>query len=496
MVEVVDLRPLLAVLASLACAGLIMLAGYRARLRAWLALAAAVLKFIIVWTMLPGALEGKIYTLRLFEMLPGLELAFRVDALGLFFALVSSTLWILATVYAVAWMRGRPGQRRFFSFFALCISSTVGIAFAENLLTLFMFYELLTVCTYPLVIHEGGLAARRAGRRYLIHTLSGGALILAGMVLIYHLTGTLSLASNGIVDGLSRSELLLIFVLMASGFGVKAAIMPLHSWLPAAMVAPVPVSALLHAVAVVKAGAFGLLRLIYNVFGVDQMRILGFGEILGWIAGVTIIAASVIALRQRKLKRLLAWSTISQLSYIVLAASLLTPAAALAAIIHLANQAFAKITLFFAAGAIERQTGKTRIDELDGIGARMPAVMTAFAVASFSFIGLPLSAGFITKWYLSLGALQADAGGYLLLLALSALLNAAYWLPILYRSFFCKAEGQDDVDRPLSRMLLLPVLICAGYVLILGVGAQAPAMPFALAEAAVRYAFGLQGTIP
>jgi len=473
-----------------------MLAGYRARLRAGLALAAAVLKFIIVWTMLPGALEGKVYSLRLFEMLPGLALAFRVDALGLFFALVSSTLWILATVYAIAWMRGRPGQRRFFSFFALCVSSTVGIAFAENLLTLFMFYELLTVCTYPLVIHEGGLAARRAGRRYLIHTLSGGALILAGMVLIYHLTGTLSLAGNGILDGLSRSELLLIFVLLASGFGVKAAIMPLHAWLPAAMVAPVPVSALLHAVAVVKAGAFGLLRLIYNVFGVDQMRILGFGEVLGWIAGITIIIASVIALRQRKLKRLLAWSTISQLSYIVLAASLLTPAAALAAIIHLANQAFAKITLFFAVGAIERQTGKTRIDELDGIASRMPAVMIAFAVASFSFIGLPLFAGFITKWYLSLGALQADAGGYLLLLALSALLNAAYWLPILYRSFFCKAVEQDGVDRPLSKMLLLPVLICAGYVLVLGIGAQAPAMPFALADAAVRYAFGLPGAIP
>ncbi len=503
--ELLDLRPALALLVSASGAALIMLIGYRARLRAWIAVGAAVLKFAIVWSMLPGALNGQVYVFSLFEVLPGLALAFRVDALGLFFALVSATLWILATVYALTYMRGRQGQRRFFSFFALCVATTVGLAFAENLLTLFVFYELLTVCTYPLVIHDGGLAARRAGRRYLLYTLCGGALILTGMVLIHHLTGTLSLAGTGILDGVeSRSLLLVIFVLLVTGFGVKAAIMPLHAWLPAAMIAPVPVSALLHAVAVVKAGVFGLMRVIYNVFGVEHMRTLGFAEGLGLVAGFTILAASIIALRQQHLKRLLAWSTISQLSYIVLAASLLTPAAALAGIIHLANQAFAKITLFFAAGAIQRATGKTRIDELDGIGRQMPAVMVAFAVASFSFIGVPLFAGFITKWYLSIGALQAGADGYVVLMALSGLLNAAYWLPILYRAWFRPvvevADAGGNVSPSgvafVSPMMLMPILICAAYVLILGAGAEAPAMPFALADTAVGSVFGMPETMP
>ena len=336
--------------------------------------------------------------------------------------------------------------------------------------------------------------ARRAEPRYLVYTLTGGALNLAGMLVIWHQAGTLSLGGTGILGGVDNpNTLLTIFVLLAAGFGVKAAIMPLHAWLPAAMVAPVPVSALLHAVAVVKAGAFGLLRLIYNVFGVDLMRELGYADVLGAIAAVTILLASVIALRQQKIKGLLAWSTISQLSYIVLAACLLTPAAAMASIIHLANQAFAKITLFFAAGVIERGTGATRIDELDGIGYRLPMVMTAFSIASLSFIGVPLLAGFITKWYLSLGALQAGAGIYVWVLAASAVLNAAYWLPILYRAWFRRPQSNGRATRPVSLLMRLPTLVCAVYVVILGIGAEAPAMPFALAESAARFAFGMLG---
>ena len=495
--ELTDLRPALAPVVSALCAALVMLVGYRPRLRAGLAIASAVLKFGVVWSMLPGALAGATYRISFGEVLPGIPFAFRVDALGLFFALVSSTLWIAATVYAVAYMRGKPGQQRFFGFFSLCVSTTVGIAFAENLLTLFVFYELLTVCTYPLVMHEGGLAVRRAGRRYLGYTLFGGTLVLAGMLLVWHLAGTLDLAGNGILGGVeSRPALATAFVLLTVGFGVKAAIMPLHAWLPSAMVAPVPVSALLHAVAVVKAGVFGLLRVIYHVFGVELMRELGYASVLAAVAGATIIVASVIALRQEKIKPLLAWSTISQLSYIVLAASLLTPAAALAAIIHLANQAFSKITLFFAAGVIERATGFTRIDELDGIGYRLPGIMAAFAVASLSFIGVPLFAGFITKWYLSLGALDAGAGVFVVVLAVSALLNALYWLPILYRAFLRAPSDDAPPTRRVSLLMRLPTLVCAGYVILLGVGAEAPAMPFALAESAVRYAFGMTETVP
>src|SRR6056297_3109166 len=259
MPELVDIRPLLAVLASLLCAGAVFTVRQSARWRAFWSLAAAGIKFALVWSMLPGALAGRVYVYQFGELLPGVAFGFRVDALGLFFALVSSTLWIVTTVYALAYMRGSHSLPRFFGFFALCISTTVGIAFAENLLTLFVFYELLTVCTYPLLMHDGGLKARRAGRRYLVYTLTGGALILAGMLMIWHQAGTLSLAGTGILGGVDNpNALLTIFVLLAVGFGVKAAIMPLHAWLPAAMVAPTPVSAPAHPVAGREVGAVGV----------------------------------------------------------------------------------------------------------------------------------------------------------------------------------------------------------------------------------------------
>jgi len=495
--ELIDIRPLLAVLASLACAGAVFTVRHSARWRAFWSLAAAGIKFALVWSMLPGALAGQVYVFQFGELLPGVAFGFRVDALGLFFALVSSTLWVLTTIYALAYMRGGHSLHRFFGFFALCISTTVGIAFAENLLTLFVFYELLTICTYPLIMHNEDLAARRAARKYLVYTLFGGGLILAGMVVVHFTSGSLSLAESGILSPSSSPErLLAIFVLLIAGFGVKAALMPLHAWLPAAMVAPTPVSALLHAVAVVKAGVFGILRTIYNVFGVDLLRDLGYADGLAMLAGAVIIIASVQALRQKRIKARLAWSTISQLSYIVLAAALLTPLAALAAIIHIANQAFSKITMFFVAGAIERGTGKTRVDELAGVGRRMPWTMAAFTLASLSFMGVPLMAGFVTKWYLALGALEARAGMYVAVMVISGLLNAAYWLPMIHQAFFRplpSEPGKDLQTRPrVSPMMIAPILICAAYVILLGAGASAPTMPFSLAEAAARFAFELE----
>ena len=495
--ELFDLRPIVAPLISAVCAFGIMLLGSHAGWRIALSLAASVVKFVIVISMLPGALAGHVYVFSAGEILPGLDFAFRVDALGLFFGLVSSTLWVLTTIYAIAYMRGSHSLRRFFGFFALCVSTTQAIAFAENLLTLFIFYELLTICTYPLVIHSGTLEARRAGRRYLIYTLSGGAAVLAGMVLVYQATGSLSFSSPGLLQpGIDERVLLAMFVLLIGGFGVKAALMPLHAWLPTAMVAPTPVSALLHAVAVVKAGSFGLMRVIYNIFGVELLDTLGYHHVLAVIAALTIIAASLVALRQDVLKRRLAWSTISQLSYIVLAACLLAPLAALAAVIHIANQAFAKITLFFVAGAIEKTTGKKRISELDGIGKTMPWTMAAFTVASLSFMGVPLLAGFITKWYLSLGALAAGAPIYVGVMMASAILNASYWLPILYRAWFKSGASPDAPVQEAERLLLWPTLGCAAYVILLGIGAQAPAMPFALAQSAVAFAFGLEVASP
>lgn len=490
--EVYDIRPIVAPAISLICAALVFLVGKNKYWRRFWMLSAATLKLIVVMSMLPGSLAGTVYVFHMIDFTPGIGLGFRADALGMFFAVVSSTLWVFTTIYAIGYMKGEGQRVRFFGFFSLCVSTTVGLAFAENLLTFFIFYEMLTICTYPLVIHEETAEAFRAGRKYLTYTLIGGACILIGAVIVYDATGTLSLAHPGILStDVSLHTLALIFVLLIGGFSVKAAVMPLHGWLPSAMVAPTPVSALLHAVAVVKAGAFGILRTVYNVFGVDVLKEVGFTLPLAAIAGFTIIAASLIAVFQDNFKRRLAFSTISQLSYIVLAASLLTPLAATAAIVHIANQAFPKITMFFVAGAVQRKTGKTTVHELAGIGYRMPWTMGAFSVAALSFIGMPLFAGFITKWYLSLGALEGADFWVLLVMIASSMLNAAYFLPIVYLAFFKAPPGTEMRVDEAPPTLLAPILICAAYVMILGTTAQVPGMPFSLAEAAVHFVFGL-----
>jgi multicomponent Na+:H+ antiporter subunit D len=388
-------------------------------------------------------------------------------------------------------MEPEHSKVRFFGFFALCVSTTVGLAFSENLLTLLLFYEMLTICTYPLVIHEETREAMRAGRKYLVYTLMGGAFVMLATTLTFHYAGTLTLSQPGILSLESGAPALTgLFICFMLGFGVKSAIMPLHGWLPSAMVAPTPVSALLHAVAVVKAGVFGILRVVYNVFGVDVLSELGLGQWLAAIAGFTIITASVIALLQDNLKRRLAYSTISQLSYIVLGAALLTPYAAMAAIVHIANQAFSKITMFFVAGAIQRTTGKTSIREMAGIGRQMPYTMTAFTIAALSFVGVPLFAGFITKWHLSLGALDAGQWAYVVILIVSAFLNAGYWLPIVYTAFF-KPSQEGTIVKEAHWTLLIPTLVCAVYVILLGSFADVKGLPLSLAEAAVQFVFGI-----
>ena len=487
-----DFRVVLAPAISLACGLLVFVLGRHDGWRATLTLSAALIKLLLILTLLPGSLEGVVYGYRAFDFPPGVGIAFRVDALGMFFALVSSTLWVLATVYAIGYMREQHERVRFFGFFALCVSTTVGIAFAANLLTLLLFYELLTICTYPLVIHDETPAALRAGRKYLAYTLCGGALILLGTVLVQHLAGSLDFGTGGLLRAAAGQPLLpLTFIALVAGFGVKACLMPLHGWLPTAMVAPTPVSALLHAVAVVKAGVFGLLRVTYDVFGVELLAGLGYMSWVAALAAFTILAGSFAALAQVNLKRRLAWSTISQLSYIVLGAALLTPLAAMAAIVHIANQAFAKITMFFVAGAIERGTGRTELHELAGLGRVMPWTMAAFTVAALSFIGVPLFAGFITKWYLSLGGLQAHAGWVVLLMLASALLNAAYWLPVVYRAWFRPPRGLAEGVKEAPLLLLVPMLVSAAYVVLLGISTRVPGMPFSLAEAAVHYVTGI-----
>ena len=490
--EVYDLRPIIAPVISLVCAAMVFFLGHNKYWRRFWMLSAATLKVIIVMSMLPGSLRGVVYVFPMIEFTPGIGLGFRADALGMFFAVVSSTLWVFTTIYAIGYMKGEGQRVRFFGFFSLCVSTTVGLAFAENLLTFFIFYEMLTICTYPLVIHDETPEAFRAGRKYLVYTLTGGAAILIAAVIVFDSTGTLSLGSPGILStDIPTGTLALIFTLLIAGFAVKAGVMPLHGWLPSAMVAPTPVSALLHAVAVVKAGAFGILRTIYNVFGVDVLQEVGFTMPLAWLAAFTIIVGSLIAVFQDNLKRRLAFSTISQLSYIVLGAALLTPLAATAAIVHIANQAFPKITMFFVAGAIKKKTGKTAVHELAGIGYQMPWTMGAFTVASLSFIGMPLTAGFITKWYLSLGALESGQYWVLAVMVGSSMLNAAYFLPIIYLAFFKAPPGTTMRVSEAAPTLFIPILICAVYVLILGTTAEVVGMPFSLAEAAVHFVFGM-----
>ena len=434
-----SITPLLAVLVSLAAVPLIVLARGRPNLRETVTFTAAGVKLLLVASLLPAVMAGREVACNLAPVLPGAPLAFKVDAFGLLFALVSSSLWIITSAYSIGYMRGldEHSQTRYYCFFAVALSATIGVAFSANLFTLYLFYEMLSLATYPLVTHHQDAEARSAGRKYLFYIMGTSiGLALPAMIIAYQQAGTLAFAPAGFLAGkvtpLMAGVLLFMFIF---GFA-KAGIMPVHSWLPAAMVAPTPVSALLHAVAVVKVGVFCILRVITGVFGIDLLRGLDLGVAVAWVAAFTIIVASLIALSQDGLKRRLAFSTIGQLSYIVLGLALLSPKGMVGGSLHIAMHAFGKITLFMCAGAIFVATGKKNISEMTGIGKRMPWTMAAFLVGSLSVIGLPPTGGFISKWYLALGCLQAGSVGLLVVLLVSSLLNAAYFLPIVYRAYF------------------------------------------------------------
>ena len=463
---VTSFRPLLAVLVSLAAVPAIASSGKSPNAREAWTFAAALAKLGLVLSMLPGVLSGKQYVLSLVEVVPGVSLAFRVDALGMLFALVASTLWIVTSIYSIGYMRAEKehSQTRYFCFFAMALSATVGVAFSANLLTLYLFYEFLSLATYPLVTHHQDREARSSGRTYLFYIMGTSiGLLLPAMIIVYMQTGTLDFTPGGFL-GSAVSPALLPALLLLFLFGfAKAGIMPVHSWLPAAMVAPTPVSSLLHAVAVVKVGVFSIVRVMLDLFGPDLLRSLSLGTVICTIASFTIIAASLIAISQDGLKRRLAFSTIGQLSYIVLGVGLLSFSGMVGGIVHIAMHAFGKITLFFCAGAIYVATGEKQISRMRGIGRRMPVTMAAFFIGSLSVIGIPFTGGFISKWYLVLGTLEAGAWPFLLVLLVSSLLNAAYFLPISYRAFFSppgEAEGNTSVvEAPPA--CLIPLCITA-----------------------------------
>jgi multicomponent Na+:H+ antiporter subunit D len=459
-------RPLLAVLVSLAVVPVLVSSSGKPNVREAWTILAGLIKFGLVVSLVPGVLAGREFGITLFSFAPGADIALRVDGLGLAFALVASFLWIVTSLYSIGYMRGlhEHSQTRFYSFFAVALSSAIGAAFAANLLTLYLFYEILSLSTYPLVTHHQDQEARISGRKYLAFILGTSVgLVLPAMILCYNVAGTLEFTQGGIFGaGLSPSTATVLLLLFLFGFA-KAAIIPLHGWLPAAMVAPTPVSALLHAVAVVKVGAFSVVRVVTGIFGFELLASFHLGYVVALIASVTIIGGSLVALSQNELKRRLAFSTVSQLSYIVLGVGLLTPYGTLGGVLHIVMHALGKITLFFCAGAIMVGTGKKYISEMDGIGKIMPITMGAFLVGSLSIIGIPPCGGFISKWYLVLGTLQKQSLLFLGVILASSFLNAAYFLPIVYRAFFYEPQ-ESTLDLSSNKeplMCVVPLLITA-----------------------------------
>lgn len=464
-------RPLYVILTSLCAVLLIGISGKKPNLRESWTIIAALLKFSIVVSMLPIIMDGKVVEFFIVTVLPGLDIKLRVDALGILFAMTASFLWIITSLFSIGYMRSldEHAQTRYYICFAAALAAATGIAFSANLFTLFVFYEILTLCTYPLVAHKQTPEAIKGARKYLAFLLGTSTLfLLPAIIMTYFFAGTLEFSNNGILAGKAPGIIIpIIFILFIAGIA-KAAMMPLHSWLPSAMVAPTPVSALLHAVAVVKAGVFVVIRVVIHVFGVDLLRELSLGVCLAYFACITIIIASIMALRQDNLKLRLAYSTVSQLSYIILAVALLTPSAVTAGILHIIVHAFGKITLFFTAGAIYVTTRKTNISELNGIGRQMPLTMAAFTIGALSMIGMPPLAGFITKWYLIQGAFEAHQLTVIIVIVVSTLLNAGYFLPVVHAAFFRTAPPGDRQEfNEAPAFMLAPLTVTAVGVLIL-----------------------------
>ena len=455
----------LAILVPVAGAAAVWLPGLR-KVPVIASLLAALVTAVAVAAMKPALAQATLCTW--WEVAPGLSLAFRADRAAWLFALLAAALWVPATAYAGSYIAHHPGkEKRFFFFYTLSLTATMGIGLSANFFTLYLFYELLTFVTWPLVIHNGTAAARRAGKVYLIYSLSGAAVALAAMVVTWWVAGTLDFMPGGVLDpSVSVAAIRLIISLLVVGFGVKAAVMPFHAWLPTAMEAPTPVSALLHAVAVVNAGCFGLLRTFYSVVGSEALARAGWSTGLIALASATILIGSLIALRQDHLKRRLAYSTVSQLGYITLGVFSGHPGLLMGSLLHFVNHGLMKITLFFCAGAIITETGLENVSEMDGVGRRLPLVMGAFALSTLGMVGIIPLNGFQSKWFLFQGALAASRPEVIVVLLASALLNAFYFFPIIGAAFF-RGEGKWQRER-LSSGLVWPPVLTAVLCLVFG----------------------------
>jgi multicomponent Na+:H+ antiporter subunit D len=488
METILTIKPLIAILVPFICAILIIIYSKHPNIREGWSVGAGAVLFLIVLSMLPDILAGSVIQYTVIEMLPNLPIKFKVDAFGELFALTSSFLWIFTTFYSIGYMRGlkEHAQTRYFFCFALAILGAIGIAFSANLFTLFIFYEILTVSTYPLVVHNETPEAMSGARKYMLYLMTAGVFLFFSIVAVYYYTGTTDFAFNGFLDGHGIPVIMLKILFITFMIGsAKAAFMPLHSWLPSAMVAPTPVSALLHAVAVVKAGVFTATRIILYVFGVDLMGETGLGLMMAYFVCFTIIMASIYAMTHDNLKKRLAYSTISQLSYIVLGVSMLTSSGITGGMLHIPYHAFMKITLFMCAGAIIVTAKIENISEMNGIGRKMPLTMLAFTVGALGMAGFPPVSGFVSKWYLLLGSVEMNQLPILIMLLGSALLNVGYFFPVIYVAFFKKPEKELNFGEA-SPFLLVPLVITAIISLILGIWPDASYLFLELVKVAVQ----------
>ena len=467
-----------------------------------LLLACSALTALVVLALVPAVVRGVTLELQLLQLTPQTWIAFRVDAAGVLYGATAALLWLLALFYAFGYLHG-PNLPRVFATLMTCLAAAMGVAFAANLLSFFVFYELLSVLTYVLVVHEETPKALAAGLKYLVYVLVGGSFVLCGVLLTFALSGELTFQAAGVFPAdVPVTSLLITFLCFVVGFGVKAAIMPLHGWVPDAHpAAPAPCSALLSGV-LVAAGGFGLIRVSFEVFGPGLLRELGVMPWLAAVASVTVVVAALLAVGQDDLKRRLAYSTISQMGYLTLALALLSPLATVGALVHLVHHAFMKGALFFCAGSFAHATGRRGMAALAGLAARAPITAAAFTLVSFGMIGVPPLSGFVSKWWLGLGMLSSDAPYTLAVLLLGALLAAGYLLPVVFTLYF-----REPVTTPLEEApepgvatrayavehratLLFATVVAAALTLVLGLASNATGLPVALARRAAATFFG------
>ncbi|QBI21412.1 monovalent cation/H+ antiporter subunit D family protein [Egibacter rhizosphaerae] len=490
--------PLLLVATSLVPALVVFALPERARVaRDTVTLLGAGVKLVLVLVLLLGVFRGATYEVR-WAVLPDLAFVLRVEEVPLLFLTLSVLLWFATTVYTIGYLAGDAHLTRFFGYFNLCVAATMGIGLAGNLFTFLIFYELLTVSTFPLVVHEGTADARAGGRAYLAYAVGGGSVLFVAMVWLALVADTIEFSTGGVLADAAAAEpgaLTAIFALLVIGLGVKAALVPLHGWLPQAMVAPTPVSALLHAVAVVKAGAYGLVRVVLDLYGPATAAALGVLTPLAVVAAVTLLWGSVRAIGQDGLKARLAYSTVAQLAFVAFGVAVGGPGATAAGLVHLVHQGLMKVTLFYCVGALGKELGVHRASELDGTARRMPVTMSAFALAALAMVGVPPLAGFVTKWHLGVGAVAVGAWWVPVVLAASTLLTAAYVLPLVHAAWFRPPRTQwpPRHARFETRVsLLAPIVAVAASVALVGTLAGAPFSPFGWSELIVEQVFGLE----